>query len=139
MRIFIGIEITSDYGDILAYGIKSEPPRNMKASKALEFIHNQDGVAVCAHPFSNKGHVSFGNDVFEYDFDAIEINGSLTRKYNEMAKKAAKIMDIPTIGGSDAHSIQQLNTMGTKFSFRIKTMEDIINAIKNNKCKAIRI
>ena len=48
-------------------------------------------------------------------------------------------MDIPTIGGSDAHSYRQLNTIVTKFNVPINSMDDIVKAIRNKECKAIKI
>jgi hypothetical protein len=77
--------------------------------------------------------------VYEYDFDGIELNGALDEKYHFLAEKAANSMDIPTIGGSDAHSIRQLNTLGTKFEKPINSITDIIKAVKNKECKVIKI
>jgi len=138
--VFVGVELSCTMGDILAYGIKSAPIRNkhITAKRALELIHRQGGIAVCAHPFSNRHH-GFGDYVYDFEFDAIEVNGALDKKYKLMAKQAAEIMDLPTIGGSDAHSISQLNTMGTEFKVPINSMEEIVNAVKNKNCKAVRI
>ena len=104
----------------------------------IDFIHKQGGVAVCAHPYTNR-HEGFGDYVYEYEFDGIEINGSLDEKYHRLAENAANSMDIPTLGGSDAHSIRQLNTFGTKFEKPINSIKDIVAAVKNKECKAIKI
>jgi hypothetical protein len=56
-----------------------------------------------------------------------------------MARQAARSMDLPLTGGSDAHSLKQLNTVATKFKEKIESIEDIVKAIKNKKCKPIRI
>lgn len=137
VKVFFGVEITCNLGDILAYGIK-RIPTTRKAEDVIDFIHSNGGVAVCAHPFSPH-HACFQDAVQDYKFDAIEINGSLANKYNLPAKKMAELMDLPTIGGSDAHSKIQLNKMGTRFLIKIKSIEDIVHAIKNKKCKAIKI
>jgi predicted metal-dependent phosphoesterase TrpH len=139
-KVFVGVEITCNKGDLLAYGIKSTPIRNkhIDAQKIIDSIHKQGGIAVCAHPFSNR-HQGFGDYVYDHDFDAIEINGALDKKFKDMAKKVAIIMDLPTIGGSDAHTISQLNSVGTKFKKPINSIEDIVNAVKNKDCKAIKI
>lgn len=139
-KVFIGTEISCVYGDILAYGVKSIPLRNrhLRAEDALELIHNQGGIAVCAHPFSNR-HDSFGKFVYDYEFDALEINGGLDKKFRKMAEDTANEMDIPLVGGSDAHAISQLNTIATKFTIPINTIEDIVKAVKNRECKPTRI
>ncbi|MBN1801111.1 MAG: PHP domain-containing protein [Candidatus Lokiarchaeota archaeon] len=137
VKVFFGVEITTDLGDILAYGIESVPVTR-RAEEVINFIHKNGGVAVCAHPFSPH-HSCFQDAVQDYNFDAIEINGSLANKYNVPARKIAEILDLPTIGGSDAHSKDQLNKMGTKFSIKIKKMADMVRAIKEKKCKATKI
>ncbi len=138
VSIFFGVEVNCDLGDILAYGIKVIPSKNLPAKEMIDFIHKQEGIAVCAHPFSTHQY-AFGENVYDFEFDAIEINGAVGKKYNKMAFYSALIMELPTIGGSDAHSINQLNTIGTKFYMPIRSMSDIILAIKTKKCKAIRI
>ena len=140
VKMFYGAEISCKLGDILAYGIKSVLPKkkNIDAEKVIEFIHKQGGIAVCAHPYTNR-HEGFGDYVYEHKFDGIEINGALDEKFHFLAEKAANSMDIPTIGGSDAHSIRQLNTFGTKFEKPINSITDIIKAVKNKDCKAIKI
>lgn len=134
--IYFGAEITCDLGDILAYGIEQLPPHNLSAQDALDFIHKQGGMAVCPHAYSDW-HYAFGDEVLNYDFDAIELNGQMNKSINEMAKRAAKIMDLPTIGGSDSHSVPQLNTIATRFEDEIFSIDDIVKAIKEKKCKAI--
>jgi predicted metal-dependent phosphoesterase TrpH len=140
VKMFYGAEISCKLGDILAYGIKSLLPKkkNIDAEKVINFIHKQGGIAVCAHPYTNR-HEGFGDYVYEYEFDGIEINGALVEKYHLLAQKAANSLDIPTIGGSDAHSIRQLNTFGTKFEKPINSLTDIIEAVRNKECKAIKI
>jgi len=113
-------------------------PLSKKAEDVLNFIHEKNGVAICAHPYSSRHNV-FGETIFDYDFDAIEINGAIKKHENEIAKRAAKIMDVPLVGGSDSHSISQLNTVVTLFSNRISCMEDLVNEIKRRRCKPIRL
>jgi predicted metal-dependent phosphoesterase TrpH len=138
--MFYGVEISCKMGDILAYGIKSIPPKkkNIDAEKVIKLIHKQGGIAVCAHPYTNR-HEGFGDYVYDHDFDGIEINGALDEKYHILAEIAANIMDIPLIGGSDAHSIRQLNTVGTKFEKSINSITDIIKAVRNKECEVIKI
>jgi len=140
VNVFYGVEFDCVMGDILAYGISSIPlrKRNLPANTIIDHIHKQGGIAVCAHPFSNR-HDGFGKYVFDYDFDAIEVNGTILEGLQLKAKKAAIEMDIPTIGGSDAHSYRQLNTFVTKFEEAINSIDDIVKAVKNKECKAIKI
>ncbi|TXT58243.1 MAG: hypothetical protein BAJALOKI2v1_410025 [Promethearchaeota archaeon] len=137
-RILFGVELRSDLGDILAYGLENLPSKGLNPRQTIKFIHQQNGVAVCAHPFSNR-HLAFGEKVYDYNFDAIEINGAIGKQANKRAKEAATIMNLPIIGGSDAHSKEQLNTIATKFQNEITSITEIVHAIKNGECEVIRV
>ena len=132
-----GVEITCLEGDLLAYGI-NPLPKIRKTIDVIDFIHNKGGVAVCAHPYSSR-HNAFGDKVFKYSLDAIELNRAIKKQENEMAKKAASIMNIPLIGGSDAHSTSQLNTIATLFKNSILTIGDIVREIKAQNCKPVKL
>ncbi len=138
VKTFFRVELTSREGDILAYNLNMMPSKNLGATQVIDFIHRQGGIAVAAHPFSNR-HIAFYDAVFNYNFDAIEINGSIGKSSNEKARRAANKMDIPLIGGSDSHSKTQLNTVATKFKNKIYSLSDIIKEIKDKDCKIIRI
>lgn len=138
-KVFYGVELWSNKGDILAYGIEHIlPSKDLRAKDIIGFIHHHGGIAVAAHPFSNR-HNAFHDSVYDFEFDAIEINGAIGKKENEMARQAAESLGLPLIGGSDAHSIKQLNTVATEFENEISSIEDIVKSIKNRKCKPIRI
>ncbi|MFO8017490.1 MAG: PHP domain-containing protein [Promethearchaeia archaeon] len=137
-QVHFGVELRCNQGDIIAYGLKRLPSKDLNGRRILQFIHEQDAVAVCAHPFSQR-HCAFGESVYNYDFDAIELNGAIGKKANQLAKEASQIMDIPTTGGSDSHSKDQLNTIATQFGEKIFSLIDIKRAIKKGKCKAVYV
>lgn len=135
-KIFTATEITSLEGDILAYGIDDIPNKDLPAEKVIENIHKQKGIAIAAHPFRKYG---LGDFIFDLDIDGIEVNGLANSKENEQAKKAASILELPLIGGSDVHQLYQLNTFATKFWEPIASIDDIIRQIKEKKCKPIQL
>lgn len=140
LPIFVGTELTcltepfsEVQGDLLVYGITEIPPITDDLGKLLSTIHDQGGVAVCAHPYAPY-RSAFGDHATSFEFDAIEMNGSVPRKRNSLAKKLAQGMGLPTIGGSDAHSVGALNTMVTEFLDPIDSLSDILAAIKTHRC-----
>ncbi len=140
IKLFYGIEVSCAYGDILCYGARLLPSKrtNPSAEFLIRVTHSQGGVAVCAHPFTNR-HQGFDHHVFEFEFDALEINGALDEEYHALAREAAEKIGIPVIGGSDAHSVKQMNTIATKFDNPVESIVDIAKAIKNNECRVIKI
>ena len=53
MLIF-GDEISTDDGHLIALGIKEGPPPGMSSQMLIDWIHENGGYAVVAHPFSKK-------------------------------------------------------------------------------------
>jgi predicted metal-dependent phosphoesterase TrpH len=133
IKVFMNsVEISTQQGDILAYGISAMPSNRLDPEHVIDIIHSEGGIAVAAHPFDILG---VGELVFDLNFDAIEINGLRSKMLNQQAKEAAEILGLPLIGGSDSHGYNSIGTCATEFEKPIKTMEDIIKQIKKGKCK----
>lgn len=136
IEIFKGAEVSSMEGDILVYGTTNIPASGLSAAKTIDLIHQTGGIAIAAHPFRILG---LEDHIYDLDLDGIEINGSATKSENDLAQKAATMMNLPTIGGSDAHRIEQLNTYCTLFQKPVKSIQNIVTEIQRGNCKAVRI
>ena len=135
-KVFAAVELSSKEGHILAYGINKLPPNLFSAERLIEWIKNNNGIAVCAHPYRFSSP-SFGDNIFNYKFDALEINPKCHYEQNKTAEMVANMKNIPLIGGSDAHSLGCVGDVYTYFPDAIETEEDLIDAIKKNKCKVM--
>jgi len=134
VKVFSGVEITTDSGHILAYGVYEKPPYRKSVAVTIDWIHDQGGIAVCAHPF-RKSSPSLEEKVYDHKFDAIEINGRCREAQNRAAALAAQVLNLPLIGGSDAHYIQALGRIYTEFFSDITTDDELIKAIKAGQCE----
>jgi predicted metal-dependent phosphoesterase TrpH len=139
-KILFGVELTCklrsfgpEQGDILAYGIPKLPPPHFTVTEVIDWIHDQGGCAVAAHPFSPLRN-QFGESVINYPFDALELNGVESLQINRKTRTFAKRMGVPLIGGSDAHAPFSLNTIATSFPNPIRNIQDIVQAIKKQEC-----
>ena len=53
---------------------------------------------------------------------------------------SARLIDYlgkPTTAGTDAHAIKDIGRCATKFDVRIETLEDLIEALRAGKCRAV--
>lgn len=134
--IFVGIEYYSLQGDILAFGIDSYPQERVSAQEFIDFVHEQGGVVISAHPFRhNRRGLEDSLDTLK-GVDAIEIlNGSTLPDAIMMAVKYAKKYGFAITGGSDCHYPDKVGVHATYFPNEIKTMEDLVQAIKNHECR----
>lgn len=134
--IFVGIEFYSLQGDILAFGIDTYPDERISAQEFIDMVHAQGGVVVSAHPFRhNRRGLEESLDVLK-GVDAIEIlNGSTLPDATMMAVKYAKKHGFTITGGSDCHYPDKVGICATYFPNEIRTMEDLVQAIKNHECQ----
>jgi predicted metal-dependent phosphoesterase TrpH len=138
--VFLGFEIrfTDSGNDFLVYGIdeefifsnpmlyKYDLPHLNKVVKAYPGV-----LIIQAHPF-RKG-CKPPEDLRL--IDGIEIfNGNPRHdSRNNLATELARDNDLIKISGSDFHSIEDLGKGGIRFSKRVKTSKELVEALNNSK------
>lgn len=131
--IIPGVEISAIEGDIIVLGIAELPPQPWTVKNVVDFAKERGGLVVAAHPYREYG---VGDLAKNYNFDAIEVlNGNSTLYLNEMAENLAKAMDLPGVGGSDAHNIDELWTAYTEVQASLEIYE-ILEAVRKGNVKA---
>ena len=108
-----GTEISTDYGHLLGWFV-TKPIETRDFEKAVMAIHDQDGLAVLAHPFEHTGNAE--EDLLDRMeqlapllplLDGVEVwNSRAERKNpnaNQMAEELASLAELRGFGGSDAH------------------------------------
>jgi predicted metal-dependent phosphoesterase TrpH len=138
--VFRGVEISTDCGHLLAYGVKDDswniwPSHNyLNALQVIEKVHHLGGICVPAHPF--RGWDSFGDHSLKMDgLDAIEThNGLNLGDMNEKAIHVCRLRNLPSIGGSDCHKKEQVGRAFTEFRNYVHTLEELIEEVKKGNC-----
>jgi hypothetical protein len=143
--VFRGVEISTDHGHLLVYGLKDDSwniwssHTYLNASQVIENVHRLGGICVPAHPF--RGWDSFGENVLKIDgIDAIEThNGIDLENMNQKAIHVASLRNLPSIGGSDCHSKEQVGRAFTEFKNSVHTIDELIEEIKKGNCKGMTL
>jgi predicted metal-dependent phosphoesterase TrpH len=143
--VFRGLEISTDRGHLLVYGLRDDSwnigPSNtyLNVLRVMENVHHGGGICVPAHPF--RGWESFGEDVLRMDgFDAIEThNGLNLGDMNQKAVDAARLRNLPSIGGSDCHKQEQVGRAFTEFKNPVHTIHELIKEIKKGNCMGMTL
>lgn len=134
--IFVGIEYFSLQGDILAFGIDHYPEERISAQEFIDEVHEQGGVVVSAHPFRHNRRGLEGYLDILKGVDAIEIlNGSTLPDATMVAVQYARKYGFAITGGSDCHYPDKVGICATYFPNEIKTMDDLVSAIRNRECQ----
>jgi len=121
------MEISAVGGDLLIFGVAEIPPNPWTVESVIDFARKRGGVVAAAHPFRAYG---LGESAKNYTFDAIEIlNGASAPQVNKLAETLAKELNLPGVGGSDAHKLDELWTAYTEAQASLD-VEEILKAIK---------
>ena len=125
--IIPGVEISTQYGDIVVLGTDELPPKPWTPEGVVDFAQSIDGVTVVAHPFREYG---MGERARNYKVDAIEVlNGLSSQAANNQAKELAKSMGLPGTAGSDAHQTSELFSVYSSVEAALD-LEAILKAIR---------
>ncbi len=101
-----GEEVSSIDGHILALFIDGEIPSRLTQEGTVEYIHDRNGIAVCAHPFRSVNGVG---SKFRDVYDAIEAkNGRCKAECNSLGVKLAMDLKKPFTAGSDSHFYEEI-------------------------------
>lgn len=126
-EIVVGTEVSTADGHVLGLFLHRDIPAGRSAAWTVDAIHEQDGIAIAAHPFSLAQGV--GDLAAALPFDAIEvINGSpLMELANARAVRRFAGAAAALVGASDAHVAGAVG--GVRTVFAGSTAEDLRAAI----------
>jgi predicted metal-dependent phosphoesterase TrpH len=141
-----GMEVTTDLGHILAYGLTGMASGIPQLARLREAADECGGYLVVAHPFrywfepvhfTRRGlkpvemvpEVLVRQPVFQY-VDAIEVyNGANTDRENLIALEVAALLGKPGTAGSDCHSTQGVGCACTQFERPLETPEALLREL----------
>ena len=149
------MEVETDYGHMLAFGLDRYQAGFNKAAELRKSATASGGFVITAHPF--RGVLSGGHrsraliyqaiddplpeepeDALEHPVfklaDAIEVaNGGTVDKENDFAMAVAGLLKMPSTGGSDAHSTHGLGKFLTEFDDEVNTEAEFLKALHSKK------
>lgn len=125
-----GVEVTTTDGHVLVLG--PDPPTRTTPGEAtprevVTMAHEADCAAVIAHPYRRSS-------VRESDaaFDAVEINGKHPNEIRRVRDLADRL-DLPVVGGSDAHFPFEAGRAFTEVDAPTLTPESVVTAIRDGR------
>lgn len=135
LLIIPGVEVTSSKGHILVIGIEENIEPYLSPKKTIEQARKLGGVVIIPHPFKLTSH-GIGY-ISGMDIDAVEVLNSrcLDNRPNNKAKKNAQLLNLPQVGGSDAHIPQMVGQAYTEINAEENTVDAVLMAIRQgNVC-----
>ena len=141
--VFFGIEHHYGKGkEVLIYGIdldflRAHPEiETIDIDTLAQLVHEEGGIIIHAHPYRKRGYIPEGV-MPRYDVcDGIEVyNGGDDYATNDMAYWDAVVLDKFMTSGGDVHMISEgrIGRTGNNFERRIRTMDELILALRNKE------
>ncbi len=141
--ILRGVEIATDKGHLLAYGMEDDGwniwgrDSYLPLEEVIARINELGGICAPAHPFRNVGLASLMEGLLELkDIAAVEShNGVNADSDNDLAITASGHLRLPTLGGSDCHKTPAVGRCATEFLRPVHDMASFIAAVKAGACR----
>jgi predicted metal-dependent phosphoesterase TrpH len=131
-----GVEVSTQEGHLLAYGVRESPAANRPLVETLERVAALGGVSVLAHPF-RWVHGVGRRLAAEARVQGLEgRNGKNSELANTRAELLAARRSISCTGGSDAHEPSQVGRAFTEFSADVNSLDDVLEQIRKNQTTA---
>jgi predicted metal-dependent phosphoesterase TrpH len=149
--VLAGVEISTDDGHILAFGIEKYVFGMHRSNELAAHVDKVDGAMVAAHPYRRQMpwfsrsdeeyqqalERASRNPAYKYVSAMEEINGRGSDKENEFSRRLIKMMGMPGTGGTDSHSIQDVGKCATYFEKQISDERELITEIRAGRYYAV--
>lgn len=129
LTLIPGVEQDIDGCHVLLLNFDRDAANGIRNFADLAAARREDNLVIAAHPFF-PGEICLGEKVFEHAelFDALEVTGFYHPQWNPNAKAiaAAKTLNLPVVGNSDTHTLQQCGTTSSRVEIEDSSREDVI-------------
>jgi hypothetical protein len=147
-----GVEITTDRGHYLCFfpdPAKVPAPPQMFGNtpwptrEVVRRVGEMGGVVVAAHPYDKTVERPSGDFIFTLEgLAAVEgLNGRRKGPANDLAVEAADHMNLPCIGASGAHALEDIGRAATLFREPVRGEADLVAQLRSGSvfCVAIGV
>lgn len=145
--VFRGMEISSDEGHLLVFGLTEYRFGMHHAEVVRQLVDEVGGVIVLAHPYRRQVKYNSSpdqlmdsvcrNPIFGL-VDAVEVlNGRSNDKENRFASQLCRKLDLKGVAGSDGHSAEDVPSFATEFDRSIGSLEELIVELREGRFRAL--
>lgn len=147
-----GMEVSTNLGHILVYGLEDYVDGIWRASNLRQVIDQAGGIMIAAHPFRDSYIPWRTNPEFAKQInleavtqkpifslvDGLEVlNGERPDAENNLTSLIAEKLCLKGTGGSDSHSEHALGRCVTEFESWIETDEQLIRELRLGRFRAL--
>jgi predicted metal-dependent phosphoesterase TrpH len=155
LTVFRGVEARTTLGDMLVFGLDEDFAKGIDGAELLRYVDERGGASVLAHPFRNAGGWTFAYWLNKQGLPldreltarpelahlhAVEtFNGAVNAQELAAAEDLARILGLPTTGGSDAHWTGAIGATVTEFAQPVFSESDLVEEIRAGRIRPRRL
>jgi predicted metal-dependent phosphoesterase TrpH len=132
-RFLPGVEVSTQEGHLLAYGLRESPPSHRPVVETIEWVRDHGGEPVLAHPFRWSHGV--GRRVAQTA--AVRVIEGRNGHNSEVANAKAELLGaqrgLGLTGGSDVHALHELGRAYTTFPLTDGSTDDLLEALRHGQ------
>jgi predicted metal-dependent phosphoesterase TrpH len=136
--VLSGVELTTDRGHVLAYGVGPGHPPLATLAAARLAAEDDAALLFLAHP-ARDGLLNVDHEIVSSVASVEAVNGSDSRLQNIAAKGLARGFPRPGIGGSDAHTAAEVGRAATRFAAQIASEAYLLAALRAGQYEAVQL
>ena len=143
-----GVELNTDAGHVVVFGLDGYVFGLHKPGFLRQLVDRRGGVIIAAHPYRRRFLEEAARspearaemlersaaDPFFRHCDALEgVNGRGSHLENRFSQDLQGRLEMPGVGGSDAHRVEQLGTAATRFEKKVSSLHDLIAELRHGR------
>lgn len=137
--IIPGIEVTTASGHLIVLNPRRTFTRGHPFLETVKSAISDGSVVIIPHPTDPLSH-GVGEEtvrsILSLSLPLEVMNASTLRMHNKSAGELAKLLTLPTVGGSDAHVDLAVGDAYTVVDAKARSIEAVLEAIKSGKTSA---
>jgi predicted metal-dependent phosphoesterase TrpH len=131
-----GVEVSTEAGHMIGYGVYESIPSLMSIEETIETIRDLGGIAVVPHPYRFWSGIGEG-PALSHEFSAIETqNSRCTARNNRRSGRLARKLKLGQTGGTDSHTLDEIGKAFTLFEGHPTSEDEVIQEIVERQTKA---
>jgi predicted metal-dependent phosphoesterase TrpH len=140
--VFRGVEIYTNLGDMLVFGMKRETRYHLTTFDELVEMTEADGaIIIPSHPCrgwdpKHRHEHTFPSELLGHIVAIETLNGANKTRSNRLALDVAEELGLSGTGGSDAHALWQVGRCVTVFERDIHKQEELICELREGRYTA---
>lgn len=138
LSVFSAVELTTDLGHVLAFGLPGPECFSPVARDVFEAASSSGALLYLAHP-ARDGLLKVTRETVEYFASVESQNGSDSKLQNLAASGLARGFRLPGVGGSDAHTIDEVGRAATRFTAPIRSDRELLDALRSGAYEAVAL